>query len=129
MYSHKATIGGAAIVGGRRLPLSRAVRAGDFVFISGQVPLCADGALVEGSMEAQTRQVMANLEAILVEAGCTLEDVVKVNVWLADRADFAEFNRVYGEYFPDDPPARTPVVSGLLVDARLELDAIAYRPV
>ena len=64
----------------------------------------------------------------LAEAGCDLADVVKAMVWLRERADFPGFNQVYGEYFPDDPPARSAVVSELLVDVRVEIEVVAYQP-
>ena len=124
----KQVIGGATRVGGDRIPLSKAVRAGDFVFLSGQVPLREDGSLETGPIEAQTRVVMENIEALLGEAGCTLSDVVKATVWLADREDFAAFNRVYAEYFPVDPPTRSTVESRLMIDVRVEIEVGAYRP-
>ncbi len=64
----------------------------------------------------------------LTEAGCGLSDVVKSMVWLTDRADFPGFNAVYAEYFPDDPPARSAVVNDLLVDVRVEVEVVAYKP-
>lgn len=123
----KEVIGDAIVVGGQRLPLSKAIRAGDYVFVSGQVPL-KDGTLVSGSIENQTRAAMACVASVLAEAGCALGDVVKVTVWLADKADFAAFNKVYAEYFPDDPPARSTVESTLMVDTKVEIEVIAYRP-
>jgi len=124
----KQIIGGPLVIGGRRLSLSRAVRAGDLVFLTGQIPMRDGQVLTTGSVEEQTRAVLDDIKRTLAEAGCTLSDVVKAMVWLRDRADFPGFNAVYGEYFPDDPPARSAVVSELLVDVRVEIEVIAYRP-
>ncbi|WP_136162103.1 RidA family protein [Sphingomonas flavalba] len=114
--------------GGQPLPFSRATRAGDFVFVSGQVAFDADGEIVPGGIVAQTHQTMRNVIAVLEEAGCTLADVVKVGVWLDDPRDFQAFNRVYAGYFGDAPPARSCVQSALMVDGKIEMDAIAYQP-
>lgn len=110
-------------------PLSPAVRAGDFVYVSGQVPVDASGQIVDGGIEAQTRQVFANLEAALALAGATLADVCKANVWLEDARDFGAFNRVYMGYFPAAKPARSTVESRLMIPAKVEIDVVAYRPV
>lgn len=109
-------------------PLSPAVRAGDFIYVSGQVPVDAEGQVVPGGIEAQTRQVMANIEAILALAGATLADVCKTNVWLEDARDFGAFNRVYMGYFPGGKPARSTVESRLMIAAKVEIDVVAYRP-
>jgi enamine deaminase RidA (YjgF/YER057c/UK114 family) len=88
-----------------------------------------DGApMTTGSVEDQTRAVLDDITSTLTEAGCELSDVVKAMVWLRDRADFSGFNEVYGEYFPDEPPTRSAVVSELLVDVRVEVEVVAYRP-
>ncbi len=122
-------IGGPLVIGGRKLSLSRAIRAGDFVFLTGQVPFKDGQLMTTGSIEEQTRAVLDDITATLGEAGCVLSDVVKAMVWLRDRADFPGFNTVYGEYFPEEPPTRSAVVSDLLVDVRVEVEVIAYRPV
>jgi reactive intermediate/imine deaminase len=109
-------------------PFSPAVRAGDFVFVSGQVPADAQGVLVSGGIEAQTRQVFENLRSALALAGCTLDDVCKINVWLEDARDFGAFNRVYLECLGSHRPARSTVESRLMVDAKIEMDVTAYRP-
>lgn len=124
----KQIIGGELVFGGNRMPLSKAVRTGDFVFLSGQVPLRSDGSVETGSIEDQTRVVMENIKELLGEAGCTLSDVFKANVWLSDRADFAGFNRVYAEYFPEEPPVRSAVESRLMIDIRVEVEVTAYKP-
>ncbi len=123
----KEVIGEPFIIDGTRLPFSKAIRAGDFVFASGQVPL-RDGAFVTGPIADQTRAAMDNVKAVLAEAGCDLGDVVKTTVWLTDAADFAAFNAAYAEYFPDDPPARSTVESALMVDVNVEIEVIAYKP-
>jgi reactive intermediate/imine deaminase len=109
-------------------PLSPAVRAGDFVYVSGQVPANDKGEMVVGGIEAQTRQVMDNITRVLALAGCTLDDVCKTTVWLHDARDFSSFNRVYMGYFPNGKPARSTTEARLMVDARVEIDAVAYRP-
>ena len=114
--------------GGQPLPFSPAVRAGDFVFVSGQVAMGEDGEIVPGGIESQTRQTMKNIAAVLALAGCALQDVVKVNVWLDDPRDFWTFNKVYAEYLGGHQPARSTVRSQLVVDAKIEMDVIAYKP-
>lgn len=114
--------------GGQALPFSPAVRAGDFVFISGQVAMKENGEIEPGGIEAQTKRTMENVIAVLATAGCTLEDVAKVNVWLDDPRDFWTFNRVYAGYFPNGAPARSTVRSQLMVDAKIEIDVTAYKP-
>lgn len=126
--SGKQVIGGPLVIGGRKLSLSRAIRAGDFVFLTGQVPFEDGQIMTSGTIEEQTRVVLEDIKKTLAEAGCGLSDVVKAMVWLRDRADFPGFNAVYGAYFPEDPPARSAVVSELLVDVRVEIEVIAYRP-
>src|SRR5690606_30816792 len=106
---------------------SPAVRVGQLVFVSGQIPLePATGQLVSGDIEAQTRRVLDNLGAVLEAAGLSYADVAKVTAYLADMQDFAAFDAVYRTYFPVDPPARATVsVLGLPRGARLEVEAIA----
>jgi len=107
---------------------SQAVAAGPFVFISGQIPLNRQGEMVQGDIVVQTVQVMDNLKAILQAAGLSLADVVKTTVFLADMADFAEMNRVYGEFFPENPPARSAFqVAALPKNAAVEIEAVAFR--
>jgi reactive intermediate/imine deaminase len=109
-------------------PLSPAVRAGDFVYVSGQVPVNDEGELVAGGIETQTRQVMDNIRAALALAGAGFEDVCKCTVWLQDARDFGAFNRVYMSYFPNGRPARSTTEARLMVDAKVEIDVIAYKP-
>ncbi len=107
-------------------PYSQAVRAGDFLFISGQLGFVPEtGALKEG-VEAQARQVLANLEAILKEAGAGFENVVKTTIFLKDMKDFATVNAIYADCFPGDFPARATIeVARLPKDALVEIEAVA----
>lgn len=119
------------IVGGKSshgLPFSKAVRAGDFVYLSGQMAHDSSGVIVKGGIEDQTQQVFANIEAVLKLAGCSLRDVIKVHVWLGDARDFGRFNAIYGEFFSVDAPARSTVESKLVIDGKIEVDCIAYKP-
>ncbi len=111
-------------------PYSPAVQAGDFLFVSGQIPLDPQtGELVTGPIEVQTRRCMENLKAVLAAAGATLKDLVKVTIFLVDMEDFAAVNRTYGEYFDLEPPARSTVqVAALPKGARIEIEAVAYIP-
>ncbi len=129
MPNKKQVVGEPLVIGGRKLSLSRAIQAGDFVFLTGQVPFKDGVPMTEGSIEDQTHAVLQDIEKTLKEAGCEMTDVVKAMVWLTDRADFPGFNSVYSEYFPHDPPARSAVVTDLLVDVRVEVEVIAYHPV
>lgn len=114
--------------GGQPLPFSPAVRAGDFVYCSGQVAMNERGEIEPGGIEAQTRRTMENVKVVLALAGCELKDVIKASVWLDDPRDFWSFNRVYREYFGDQPPARSCVQSALMVDGKVEIEVIAYKP-
>lgn len=121
-------IGEPLVINGRRLSLSRAVRAGDTVYLTGQVPMQDGKVMTWGTIEEQTRAALDEITRTLALAGCTRQDVVKTMVWLKSREDFAGFNAVYGEYFPDTPPARSALVSDFLVDIRVEIEAIAWKP-
>ena len=113
--------------GGQPLPFSSAVKAGPFVFVSGQVAMGGNGEIVPGGIEAQTRQTLKNVEKALALAGCTLKDVVKSTVWLDDARDFWTFNRVYAEFFSENKPARSTTQATLMVDAKVEIEVIAYK--
>ena len=117
-----------AAAGGTPRPFAKAVRAGDFVYVSGQVP-ADEGEIITGGIVAQTEQVMKNIIDVLASADCGLEHVVKVNCWLDDPRDFTSFNAVFAKYFSAHPPARSTVQSALMVDAKVEMDVIAYKPV
>jgi reactive intermediate/imine deaminase len=114
--------------GGQPLPFSPAVRAGDFIYVSGQIAMMENGGLEPGGIESQTRRTMENLRKVLELAGCTFDDVVKANCWLDDPRDFWTFNRVYAESFPNGGPARSTVRAELMVDAKVEIDVIAFKP-
>ncbi len=113
--------------GGTERPMSKVVRAGDFVYVSGQVPT-VDGEVIDGGFIAQTEQVFDNLTEALALAECGLEHVIKVNAWLDDARDFASFNGVFKKYFAQFPPARSTVESKLMIDAKVEIEVIAYHP-
>jgi 2-iminobutanoate/2-iminopropanoate deaminase len=108
-------------------PYSHAVTAGNLLFISGQGALAPDGSgRRTGSLEAEVRQTLDNVKAILEDAGSSLDNVVKTTVYLADMNDFGEMNAIYKEYFTQDPPARTTIQAGRLpLDFRVEIEAIA----
>ena len=128
MAQKKEVIGGSLEIDGRVLSLSRAIRAGDFVFLTGQIPMRDGAPMTDGSIQEQTRAILDDITETLATADCTREDVVKAMVWLRDRADFPGFNAIYGEYFPIDPPTRSAIVSDLLVDVKVEVEVVAYRP-
>ena len=108
-------------------PYSPAIKAGNLLFLSGQIPLDpATGAIVDGDVTAQTEQVMRNIAALLKAGGAGYEHVVRTTVFLADMNDFAAMNAVYGRFVADPPPARATVqVSRLPRDVRVEIDVIA----
>ena len=108
-------------------PYSQAVKAGNLLFISGQVPLDpATGDVVEGDITVQTRRVLDNVKAILTEAGADFSNVVKTTVFLKDMNDFVPMNRVYAEYYPENCPARSAVqVARLPKDVSVEIETIA----
>jgi len=110
-------------------PYSQAIDVGDFVFCSGQIPLVPEtGAMVEGGIEEQARQMFANIKAVLAEAGLGFENVIKTTVFMTDLSQFGTFNGIYAEYFPVDPPARSCVeVSALPKGALVECEVIAKK--
>lgn len=113
-----------------RGPYSPAVRAGDFIYVSGQVPVDpATQQVVAGDIRQETRQVLSNIQRILEGCGAALGDVVKCCVYLGDGKDFQGMNEVYAEFFGAAKPARTTVVAAFAIpDIKVEIDAIAYRP-
>ena len=128
MTEGKIIIGGDLVIGGRKLSLSKAVRAGDFVYLTGQIPLKDGEPMTTGTIEEQTRVTLDLIGETLSEAGCGYSDVVKAMIWLRNKTDFPGFNEVYGEYFPSEPPARSAVLTELLVDVRVEIEVVAYKP-
>lgn len=112
-----------------KLPFSPAIRAGDYIFVSGQAGFVdAKGKEVKG-IEAQTRLCLENIKRVLLAAGASLDEVVKVTVFLRNQEDFAKMNEVYQGYFVEDKPARSTVVVGLaLPNMLIEMECIAYSP-
>lgn len=110
-------------------PYSHAIDCGSMVFLSGQVPLVPEtGLIAEGGIEAQTRQMFANIKAVLESCGLGFENVVKTTVFLADLNDFNTVNAIYAEYFPENPPARSCVqVAALPKGALVETECICVR--
>jgi len=109
-------------------PYSQAIRAGDFLFLSGQIPLDpATGTVVSGGVPEQTHRVFKNLGAVLAAAGASFDDVVKATVYLADMSDFAAMNEVYGTYFASPAPARATIQAARLPrDVKVEIDLVAF---
>lgn len=107
-------------------PYAQGVKVGNLLFISGQLPINPKtGELLTGDIQAQTKQVIENLKAIIEEAGATLGDVVKTTVFLKDMNEFSLVNEVYGEYFKENPPARVCVeIARLPKDAQVEIEAV-----
>lgn len=108
-------------------PLSSALRAGDQLFISGQIAFEPDGSVNRGDVAVQTQLCLAHIDRILVDAGLQKTDVARVGIWLTKESDYGEFNMAYAEYFGGHRPARTCVVSNLVLpEALVEIDAIAF---
>ena len=126
MSINRYGVEGGKGTGGQHLPFARAVEAAGWLYVSGQVPM-ANGELVAGNILAQSRQAIINLIAILNEAGYGPEHVVRCGVWLEDPRDFSSFNAVFKEYFGEHPPARSCVVSSMVVDSKVEIDCVAYK--
>ncbi len=110
------------------LPFYPAVRAGDFVFVSGQVAKDESGVMLSGTIEEETRGCIAALKRALAAADCTLDDVVKLTTYLEDARDFGRYNGVCKEFFPDGRLARTTVEARAVISTRIEMDCIAYKP-
>ena len=111
------------------LPSSPAIKAGGFVFASGQIAIDpATGKMVEGDIKAQTARVLKNISAVLAAAGTSMDRAVKVTVFLKNMSDFPAMNEVYVKFFPNAPPARSTVqVAGLVRDALIEIDIVALQ--
>lgn len=110
------------------LPFHPGIRAGDYIFISGQVAKDENGNMCAGTIEEQTRWTIECVRRILALEGADLSDVVKVTVYLDDARDFGRYNRVFAEYFPEGNIARTTVEARAVIDTKIEMDAIAYKP-
>lgn len=126
MSKGKQVIGDPIVINGRQLSLSRAVRAGDMIYLTGQIPMRDGKPMTEGSIEEQTRNCLEQIRDTLQLVGCNMSNIVKTTVWLKDRADFPGFDATYGEFFESDPPARTGLLNDFLVDIKVEIDCIAY---
>ena len=108
-------------------PYSQAVKMGNYLWTSGQIPLKADGSMVEGGIVEQTHQVFQNLQAVLNEAGASFQDVVKATVFIQNMNQFAQVNDIYVSYFGDHKPARSTVqVARLPKDALIEIELVAF---
>jgi reactive intermediate/imine deaminase len=111
------------------LPFHPAVRAGDFIFVSGQVPKDENGNMCgDASIEVQTRWTLEAIKRVLAEAGAELSDVVKIVTYIEDARNFGRYNGVFKEYFPEGRLARTTVECRLAIDCMIEMDAVAYKP-
>ncbi len=110
------------------LPFHPAVRAGDFVYVSGQVGKDEKGVMVSGTIEQETRATIEALRRALNAAGCELADIVKITAYLEDARDFGRYNGVFKEYFPDGRLARTTVEARAVISTKIEMDCIAYAP-
>lgn len=119
----KQIIGGPSDEG---LSYSKCIKAGDFIYVSGIVGFAEDGLIVSGGIVAETRQVLSELRDILNQAGCSFADVIKINVCLPDPDDFESFEKEYSRWFEVDPPVRVTICAKLTIDAKVEIDAIAY---
>ena len=107
---------------------SQGIETKDLIFTSGQIPLTPDGVLVEGDFEAESIQVINNIEAVLNHSGSSLSDIVKITVYLTDLTLFPRLNKVFEIFFKSDPPARSAVeVSALPMQVRVEMEAIALK--
>lgn len=112
--------------GQSQAPLSPALKIGNTVYVSGQVPIDASGKIVQGDVKAQTEQVIRNIEALLKDAGASLDQVVKTTVILTHiKRDFAAMNEVYAQHFTDPKPTRTTIGAELAIDILVEIDAVA----
>ncbi len=115
------------VIGGKvAVPLSPAIKTEEFVFVSGQVSTKPDGS-IEGGIEEQTAACLDKVKQLLEEAGTTMDNVVKTLVFITDVKDFQAMNAVYAQYFPQEPPARSCVRADLMIDAKVEIEAIALR--
>jgi 2-iminobutanoate/2-iminopropanoate deaminase len=110
------------------LPFHPAVRAGDFVYVSGQVAKDENGVMVHGTIEEETRATIGALERALQAAGSSLNEICKVTVFLEDARDFGRYNGVFKEFFPDGRLARTTVEASAVINTKIEMDCIAYSP-
>ena len=111
------------------LPFHPAVRAGDYIFVSGQVAKDADGNMISGTIEEETKGTIEAIARILAEEGASLADVVRVTTYLEDARDFGRYNKVFAKHFKDAVLARTTVEARAVINTKIEMDAVAYKPV
>jgi enamine deaminase RidA (YjgF/YER057c/UK114 family) len=133
MGDSTSNLKGAGIYGiGKKnpnLPFHPGVRAGDFIFVSGQVPKDDNGNMFEGTIEEECRWTIEAIRRVLNADNADLEDLVKVTVYLEDTRDFGRYNRAFAEYFPEGILSRTTVEAKAAINTKIEMDAIAYKPV
>ena len=133
MGDSTSNLKGAAIYGigekNPNLPFHPGVRAGDFIFVSGQVPKDDNGNMFEGTIEEECRWTIEAIRRVLNADNADLEDLVKVTVYLEDTRDFGRYNRAFAEYFPEGILSRTTVEAKAAINTKIEMDAIAYKPV
>ena len=133
MGDSTSNLKGAGIYGiGKKnpnLPFHPGVRAGDFIFVSGQVPKDDNGNMFEGTIEEECRWTIEAIRRVLNADNADLEDLVKVTVYLEDTRDFGRYNRAFAEYFPEGIISRTTVEAKAAINTKIEMDAIAYKPV
>jgi 2-iminobutanoate/2-iminopropanoate deaminase len=110
------------------LPFHPAVRAGDFIFVSGQVPKDENGNMFAGTIEEETKCCIEAVRRALKEAGADLQDVVKATVFLGDARDFGRYNGVFAKYFPEGMLARSTVEARAVISTKIEIEVIAYKP-
>ncbi len=110
------------------LPFHPAVRAGDYIFVSGQVAKDENGNMCVGNIEEECRWTIESIRRVLAEEGADLSDVVKVTVYLEDARNFGRYNKVFAEYFADGCLSRTTVEARAAIEVKIEMDAIAYKP-
>lgn len=110
------------------LPFHPAMRAGDFIYVSGQVAKDENGVMCDGTIEEQTKWTLEAIRRVLALEGADLGDVVKITTYLDDARDFGRYNGAFKQYFPDAAVARTTVEARAVIDTKIEMDAVAYKP-
>ena len=111
------------------LPFHPAVRAGDYIFVSGQVAKDADGNMVSGTIEEETAATIESIQRIIALEGASLADVVRATTYLEDTRDFGRYNKVFGQYFKDAILARTTIEARAVISTKIEIEVIVYKPI